>query len=96
MGRVVAAPTAGASGIMPGILTTLQELHQLPNQVIFEGMLVAAGIALVIERRASIAGAVGGCQAETGTAAAMGAGAIRRFALAAPSMKSLMPWPSPS
>ncbi len=76
MGRVVAAPTAGASGIMPGILTTLQELHRLPNQVIFEGMLVAAGIALVIERRASIAGAVGGCQAETGTAAAMGAGAI--------------------
>lgn len=76
MGRVVAAPTAGASGIMPGILTTLQELHQLPNQSIYEGMLVAAGIALVIERRASIAGAVGGCQAETGTAAAMGAGAI--------------------
>ncbi|MFM2375376.1 MAG: L-serine ammonia-lyase, iron-sulfur-dependent, subunit alpha [Bacteroidota bacterium] len=76
MGRVVAAPTAGASGIMPGVLTTLQELHSLPNQVIYEGMLVAAGIALVIERRASIAGAVGGCQAETGTAAAMGAGAI--------------------
>jgi L-serine dehydratase len=76
MGRVVAAPTAGASGIMPGVLTTLQELHDLPNQVVYEGMLVAAGIALVIERRASIAGAVGGCQAETGTAAAMGAGAI--------------------
>jgi L-serine dehydratase len=76
MGRVVAAPTAGASGIMPGVLTTLQELHNLPNQIIYEGMLVAAGIALVIERRASIAGAVGGCQAETGTAAAMGAGAI--------------------
>jgi L-serine dehydratase len=76
MGRVVAAPTAGASGIMPGVLTTLQELHKLPNQLIYEGMLVAAGIALVIERRASIAGAVGGCQAETGTAAAMGAGAI--------------------
>jgi L-serine dehydratase len=76
MGRVVAAPTAGASGIMPGVLTTLQELHKLPNQLVYEGMLVAAGIALVIERRASIAGAVGGCQAETGTAAAMGAGAI--------------------
>jgi L-serine dehydratase len=76
MGRVVAAPTAGASGIMPGVLTTLQELHDLPNQTIYEGMLVAAGIALVIERRASISGAVGGCQAETGTAAAMGAGAI--------------------
>ena len=76
MGRVVAAPTAGASGIMPGILTTLQELHEIPNRKIHEGMLVAAGIALIIERRASIAGAVGGCQAETGTAAAMGAGAI--------------------
>lgn len=76
MGRVVAAPTAGASGIMPGILTTIQELHQIPNQKVYEGMLVAAGIALIIETRASIAGAVGGCQAETGTAAAMGAGAV--------------------
>ena len=76
MGRVVAAPTAGASGIMPGVLTTLEELHELPKQKLYEGMLVAAGIALIIEQRASIAGAVGGCQAETGTAAAMGAGAI--------------------
>lgn len=76
MGRVVAAPTAGASGIMPGILVTLQELHGISNESIYEGMLIAAGIALVIERRASIAGAVGGCQAETGTAAAMGAGAV--------------------
>ena len=76
MGRVVAAPTAGASGIMPGVLTTLQEIHKLPDQKIYEGMLISAGIALIIERRASIAGAVGGCQAETGTAAAMGAGAV--------------------
>ncbi|MEL6676096.1 MAG: L-serine ammonia-lyase, iron-sulfur-dependent, subunit alpha [Bacteroidota bacterium] len=76
MGRIVAAPTAGASGIMPGVLTMLQGLHDLPNEKMYEGMLVAAGIALIIEKRASIAGAVGGCQAETGTAAAMGAGAI--------------------
>lgn len=76
MGRIVAAPTAGASGILPGILTTLQDLHHLENQKIYESMLVSAGIALIIEKRASIAGAVGGCQAETGTAAAMGAGAI--------------------
>jgi L-serine dehydratase len=60
MGRIVAAPTAGASGIMPGVLFTL----------------LAAGIALIMEQKASIAGAVGGCQAETGTAAAMGSGAI--------------------
>ncbi|MFN3315540.1 MAG: L-serine ammonia-lyase, iron-sulfur-dependent, subunit alpha [Raineya sp.] len=76
MGRIVAAPTAGASGILPGILYTLQEIHQLPNQTIYEALLVAAGTALIIERNAGVAGAVGGCQAETGSAAAMGAGAI--------------------
>lgn len=77
MGRIVAAPTAGASGIMPGVLTTLEEIHPyIPKRTILEGMLVSAGIALIIEKRASISGAVGGCQAETGTAAAMGAGAI--------------------
>ncbi len=76
MGRIVAAPTAGASGILPGILFTLQQIHQLPNQTIYEALLVAAGIALIIERNAGVAGAVGGCQAETGSAAAMGAGAI--------------------
>jgi L-serine dehydratase len=76
MGRVVAAPTAGASGILPGILTTLQDLHKLDDRKIHEGLLIAAGIALIIETNASLAGAVGGCQAETGSAAAMGAGAI--------------------
>jgi len=76
MGRIVAAPTAGASGIMPGVLFTLQEIHQLEDHKIAEAMLVAAGIALIIEQRASLAGAVGGCQAETGSAAAMAAGAI--------------------
>jgi L-serine dehydratase len=76
MGRIVAAPTAGASGILPGMLTTIQEIHQLSDQSILEGLLVAAGIGLIIEQNASLAGAVGGCQAETGSAAAMGAGAI--------------------
>lgn len=76
MGRIVAAPTAGASGIMPGVLFTLQEIHNIPDNKILEAMLVAAGVALIMEQRASIAGAVGGCQAETGTAAAMGSAAI--------------------
>lgn len=76
MGRVVAAPTAGASGIMPGVLFTLQEIHDIEDTKIIDAMLIAAGIALIMEQKASIAGAVGGCQAETGTAAAMGAGAI--------------------
>lgn len=76
MGRIVAAPTAGASGIMPGVLYTLQEIHHIEDKKILEAMLISAGIALIMEQKASIAGAVGGCQAETGTAAAMGAGAI--------------------
>jgi L-serine dehydratase len=76
MGRIVAAPTAGASGIMPGVLFTLQEIHDIDDQIIIEAMLIAAGIALIMEQKASIEGAVGGCQAETGTAAAMGAGSI--------------------
>lgn len=76
MGRVVAAPTAGASGILPGTLYTLQKIHDLDTAKILEGLLVAAGIALIIEQNASLAGAVGGCQAETGSAAAMASGAI--------------------
>ncbi|MBN7813255.1 L-serine ammonia-lyase, iron-sulfur-dependent, subunit alpha [Algoriphagus sp. H41] len=76
MGRVVAAPTAGASGILPGTMVTLQEIHQLTDSRILEGLLVGAGIALIIEEKASLAGAVGGCQAETGSAAAMASGAI--------------------
>ncbi|MEX2335893.1 MAG: L-serine ammonia-lyase, iron-sulfur-dependent, subunit alpha [Fulvivirga sp.] len=76
MGRVVAAPTAGASGILPGTLYTLQEIHKLTDHQVLEGLLVGAGIGLIIEQKASLAGAVGGCQAETGSAAAMASGAI--------------------
>lgn len=76
MGRVVAAPTAGASGILPGTMVTLQEIHGLSDDQIVKGLLVGAGIALIIEQKASLAGAVGGCQAETGSAAAMASGAI--------------------
>jgi len=76
MGRVVAAPTAGASGILPGTLVTLQEIHDIKDEKIVESLLLAAGVALIIERKASLAGAVGGCQAETGSAAAMASAAI--------------------
>ncbi|MDI9356318.1 MAG: L-serine ammonia-lyase, iron-sulfur-dependent, subunit alpha [Chitinophagaceae bacterium] len=76
MGRVVAAPTAGASGILPGTLTSLQEIHHIPDEKIIKGMLIAAGIGLIIEKKASVSGAVGGCQAETGSAAAMASGVI--------------------
>lgn len=76
MGRVVAAPTAGASGILPGTLVTLQEIHNIEDRKIFEALLIGAGVALILEKRASISGAVGGCQAETGSAAAMAAAGI--------------------
>lgn len=76
MGRVVAAPTAGASGILPGALYTLQEIHGIEDQKIYEALLIGAGVALILEKRASIAGAVGGCQAETGAAGAMAAAGI--------------------
>lgn len=76
MGRVVAAPTAGASGILPGVLVTLQEIHDIPDRKICEALLIGAGVALILEKRASIAGAVGGCQAETGAAAAMASAGI--------------------
>ncbi len=76
MGRVVAAPTAGASGILPGVLTSAQKIHSLSDEQIIDGLLVASGIALIIERNASLAGAVGGCQAETGSAACMASGAL--------------------
>lgn len=76
MGRIVAAPTAGASGILPAVLHMLKTVHHLEERRLHEAMLIAAGIGLIIEHRSSVSGAVGGCQAETGSAAAMGAGAI--------------------
>ncbi len=76
MGQVVAAPTAGASGILPGTLVTLQEIHTISDRTIYEALLIGAGVALILEKRASIAGSVGGCQAETGAAAAMAAAGI--------------------
>ncbi len=75
MGRIVAAPTAGASGVLPGVFFTLKKHYNLSDQVLAEGLVVAGGIGLVIADRASLAGATGGCQAECGSAAAMAAGA---------------------
>lgn len=76
MGRIVAAPTAGASGIIPGVLYTIKEIHNIDKQTILEGLLIAAGSGLIIEKVASVSGAVGGCQAETGSAGAMASGAV--------------------
>lgn len=76
MGLIVAAPTAGAAGVLPAILISLDEFDGIGEERLIDAMLVAGGVGGVIAHRASLAGAEGGCQAETGTAAAMGAAAV--------------------
>jgi L-serine dehydratase len=75
MGRIVAAPTAGASGILPAVLITLQEAYGVEDERVIDALFTAGGVGTVIVHRASISGAAGGCQAETGSAAAMAAAA---------------------
>ena len=76
MKRIVAAPTAGACGVLPAVLVPFFEEHETEENVILEALYTAAGIGQVIAARAYIAGASGGCQAEIGTASAMAAGAL--------------------
>ena len=76
MCRIVAAPTAGACGVMPAVLLPLCKYEKLTQHQILEALYVASGIGAIIAHRACIAGASGGCQAEIGTASAMAAGAL--------------------
>lgn len=76
MGRIVAAPTAGASGVLPAVLLPLQKKYDLPDEEIVKALYVSAGFGQVIATRASIAGAEGGCQAEVGAASGMAAAAL--------------------
>jgi L-serine dehydratase len=76
MGLIVAAPTAGAAGVLPAILLGAGEFLEQDDERLIDALLVAGGVGGVVAQRASLAGAEGGCQAETGTAAAMGAAAV--------------------
>ncbi len=76
MKRIVAAPTAGSCGVLPAVLLTYQEFHGSNDIELCEALYTAAGIGGVIARRACLAGAEGGCQAEIGSASAMAAGAL--------------------
>lgn len=76
MKRIVAAPTAGACGVLPAVLTAYVDRYEVPENKIVEALYVAAGIGQVIAARAFIAGAAGGCQAEIGSASSMAAGAL--------------------
>jgi len=80
MGRVAAAPTGGASGVLPAVLTTIAERVDAPRERVVQALAAAAGVGGVIAARATLSGAVGGCQAEIGSAAAMAAAAATELA----------------
>ena len=75
MGVIVAAPTAGGAGVLPAILTGLAKARSVPDDKVVDGLATAGLIGAVVAERASLSGAEGGCQAETGAAAGMAAGA---------------------
>ena len=75
MGVIVAAPTAGSAGIVPGLLLALQEEYRFTEEQLVDALFHAGAIGYLAMRNATVAGAVGGCQAEVGVAAAMAAGA---------------------
>ena len=76
MGRIVAAPTAGASGVMPAVLIPLRARKNLDDEAMVRCLYVAAGFGQVIATRASVSGAEHGCQAEIGSASGMAAAAL--------------------
>ena len=75
MGVIVAAPTAGGAGVLPAVLTGLAAARDIPEERIVDALATAGLIGAVVAERASLSGAEGGCQAETGAAAGMAAGA---------------------
>jgi L-serine dehydratase len=75
MGVIVAAPTAGGAGVLPAVLTGLAESRHIGDEALVDALATAGLIGAVVAERASLSGAEGGCQAETGAAAGMAAGA---------------------
>ncbi len=75
MGRICAAPTAGACGIVPAVLISIEKARNIGEKAMLDAILTTSGIGTVIMKNATVAGAEGGCQAECGVAAAMAAAA---------------------
>lgn len=76
MGLIVAAPTAGSAGVLPGVLLALQEDRNLSDEAICSAIVHASAIGYILMRNASVSGAEAGCQAEVGAASAMAASAV--------------------
>src|SRR5688500_17455338 len=85
MGVIVAAPTAGGAGVLPAVLTGLAKARGIGGEAVIDALATAGLIGAVIADRASLSGAEGGCQAETGAAAAMAAGAATEMLGGSPS-----------
>ena len=79
MGKIVAAPTAGACGILPAAIFAAEEEKGYAEDALIDALFAAAGVGRIIAEKASIAGAEGGCQAECGSAAAMAAAALTQL-----------------
>jgi L-serine dehydratase len=79
MGLIVAAPTAGSSGVIPGVLMGLGDYYKLPKEQLLSALFCAGGVGYLIMRNATVSGAEGGCQAEVGSAAAMAAAAATQL-----------------
>ena len=85
MGVIVAAPTAGGAGVLPAILTGLAKAKNVSDERVVDGLATAGLIGAVVAERASLSGAEGGCQAETGAAAGLAAGAATEMLGGSPS-----------
>lgn len=85
MGVIVAAPTAGGAGVLPAVLTGLAAARGIGDEQVIDALATAGLIGAVVAERASLSGAEGGCQAETGAAAAMAAGAATEMLGGTPS-----------
>lgn len=73
MGLIVAAPTAGSSGVVPGLLLAMQDMYSFSDEKVIDALFASGAIGYLAMRNATVAGAVGGCQAEMGVASAMAA-----------------------
>src|SRR5687768_3643604 len=88
MGVIVAAPTAGGAGVLPAVLTGLALAGRIDDERVVDALATAGLIGAIVAERASLSGAEGGCQAETGAAAAMAAGAATEMLGGSPSQAS--------
>ena len=86
MGLIVAAPTAGSSGVIPGVLMALSKHEHISDDELIKGLFNASAVGYLFMRNASVAGAEGGCQAEVGAASAMAASAITEMLGGTPDM----------